>query len=159
MSFQLRSMLRWTLIACLLATHLHITYSHHVIFESVGQMVNSLNYIHCKFTLNLSSISEQHQKYHNALDSIVKNLSQPAQPYYIPTTPYEPELSMMIKSNYEQMQSTLLNLPTCSKLSYLTSLMEMMYTSFSMFPWCLKTVFLDYSDFTLSHFHYPRLTP
>ena len=40
---------------------------HHVIFENIGQMAGSLTYMHCKLTLNLSSIVLQHQLYYDAL--------------------------------------------------------------------------------------------
>ncbi len=43
------------------------TQSHHVIFENIGQMAGALSYIHCKLTLNLSSIFQQHQTYDKAL--------------------------------------------------------------------------------------------
>ena len=36
------------------------TSAQHIILEAVGQMVNSLNYIDCKFTLDLTSIDKQH---------------------------------------------------------------------------------------------------
>ena len=42
-------------------------HGHHVIFENIGQMAGSLTYMHCKLTLNLSSIVTQHQHYHAAL--------------------------------------------------------------------------------------------
>ena len=50
------------------------TDTQHVIFEAVGQMVNSLNYIHCKFTLNLTSIKEQHGKFDVTLAHMSKTL-------------------------------------------------------------------------------------
>lgn len=44
-----------------------LAWSHHVIFENIGQMAGALSYIHCKLTLNISSILHQHQAYYQAL--------------------------------------------------------------------------------------------
>jgi hypothetical protein len=51
----------------LLASVILMTSSHHVIFENIGQMAGALSYIHCKLTLNISSIIHQHHAYHQSL--------------------------------------------------------------------------------------------
>jgi hypothetical protein len=50
--------------------HLQPIEGNHVIFENIGQMAGALSYIHCKLTLNLSSIHLQHQKYVTALQQL-----------------------------------------------------------------------------------------
>ncbi len=52
------------LFSCLLPV---LVTTHHVIFENIGQMAGALSYIHCKLTLNLSSIVQQHRTYHHSL--------------------------------------------------------------------------------------------
>ena len=76
------------------------TDAQHVIFEAVGQMVNSLNYIHCKFTLNLTSIEEQRQKFDVALDHMSRSLVKPE----IRPSKFQPEMSKFIESNYDQVK-------------------------------------------------------
>ena len=56
-----------TLLFGALTLFLAPVHGHHVIFENIGQMAGSLTYMHCKLTLNLSSIVTQHQQYHAAL--------------------------------------------------------------------------------------------
>lgn len=74
------------------------TNAQHVIFEAVGQMVNSLNYMHCKFTLNLTSIEEQRQKFDVALAHMSQNLVKPV----VRPSKFQPEMSRLIESNYDQ---------------------------------------------------------
>jgi hypothetical protein len=47
---------------------------HHVIFENIGQMAGALSYMHCKLTLNISSIFLQHQAYSNALMNLQRHI-------------------------------------------------------------------------------------
>ena len=49
--------------------------AHHVIFENIGQMAGALSYIHCKLTLNISSIFHQHQTYFLALTRYKQHVS------------------------------------------------------------------------------------
>ena len=41
--------------------------AHHVIFENIGQMAGALTYMHCKLTLNISSIFDQYNAYSTQL--------------------------------------------------------------------------------------------
>ena len=63
--------------------------TQHIIFEAVGQTVNSLNYIHYKFTLDLSSIDEQQKMFVAA----VTNMTNSLQPCKVPDSVYEPQLA------------------------------------------------------------------
>ena len=92
------SLLTW-FIGLLLCTN-----AQHVIFEAVGQMVNSLNYIHCKFTLDLSSIDAQQQSFVAA----VTNMSNSLKPRTVPNSVYEPQLAHIIRGNYDQAKSVFL---------------------------------------------------
>jgi hypothetical protein len=49
--------------------------SHHVIFENIGQMAGALSYIHCKLTLNISSIFHQHKAYYQSLQMYKQKIS------------------------------------------------------------------------------------
>ena len=62
------------LLVISLAILLHSYKAHHVIFENVGQMAGALAYIHCKLTLNISSIEIQHQKYTSLLEQLFEQL-------------------------------------------------------------------------------------
>ena len=63
-------------------------------------MVNSLNYIHCKFTLNLSSIEQQRLRFTAALTDISNALHPP----HLRVSHYEPELAKIVQANYQQTQ-------------------------------------------------------
>ena len=73
------------------------TDAQHVIFEAVGQMVNSLNYIHCKFTLNLSLMEEHPQKF----DIALQHMSNTFIKAEVRQSKYQPEMRRLIKSNYD----------------------------------------------------------
>ena len=74
------------------------TKAQHIIFEAVGQLVNSLNYIHYMFTFELTSIDEQQAKFAKAL----YNMSNSMKPLQIPNSHNEPELTKLIWANYNQ---------------------------------------------------------
>ena len=59
------------LLICLAPT----TQSHHVIFENIGQMAGALSYLHCKLTLNISSIFMQHKIYDDALNEYFQKVN------------------------------------------------------------------------------------
>ena len=64
------------LLVISLAILLHSYKAHHVIFENVGQMAGALAYIHCKLTLNISSIELQHNKYISLLQQLLNELKE-----------------------------------------------------------------------------------
>ena len=74
------------------------TNAQHVIFKAVGQMVKSVNYIHCKFTLDLSSIEEQQAKFDEALSLMSKTMKIPK----IPKSKLQTQLSSLFKTNFDQ---------------------------------------------------------
>jgi hypothetical protein len=78
--------------------------SHHVIFENIGQMAGALSYLHCKLTLNISSIFLQHQLYHTALTEYFKRI-QDSKPDFNPTNWYYQErlLQWMVYSYHNHL--------------------------------------------------------